>query len=79
MQIYFSLVKRKGQSWYIDTQQIQIKIKDRDAGVGFDKDGQFVQQHMRGPDVTLFRGRYYKWSVLLLSFLFLFSKGTQVQ
>ena len=36
---------------------MHIKIKDRNAGVGFDKDGQFVPQHMRGPDVTLFRGK----------------------
>ena len=43
--------------------------------LGFDKDGQFVPQHMRGPDVTLFRG---KSGGVLLSFLFSFSKGTQV-
>ena len=34
-----------------------IKIKDRNAGLGFDKEGQFVPLHMRGPDVTLFRGK----------------------
>ena len=33
--------------------------KDREDGSGFDKDGHFVPQHMRGPDVTLSRGKYY--------------------
>ena len=33
------------------------EIKDRHGGAGFDKNGQFVQQHLRGPDVTLFRGK----------------------
>ena len=39
----------KGQPWQ--------SIKDRKYGSGFDDDGQFVQQHLRGPDVTLFRGK----------------------
>ena len=36
---------------------MQMRIKDRDDGAGFDKDGHFVPQHMRGPDVALSRGK----------------------
>ena len=36
---------------------MQMKLKDRNYGAGFDKDGHFVPQHLRGPDVTLSRGK----------------------
>ena len=47
---------------------MQMRIKDRDDGAGFDKDGHFVPQHMRGPDVALSRG---KCSVVYCSVVYL--------
>ena len=48
-------------SQYTQTKRIKSRFgnhRDRVVGSGFDKDGQFVPQHLRGPDVTLFRGQF---------------------
>merc|ERR1719445_3001791 len=51
---YTDLDKTKSLSVECGLNTACVKIFKKSPG--FDKDGQFVPQHLRGPDVTLFRG-----------------------